>query len=319
MAASPTFSIITPAFNGGPYLERTVRSALAQSHGDFELILVDDGSTDGSLERVARLGDPRLRIVRTANEGAPAACNVALEMSRGAYVALLDHDDLWSRGKLSSHLRCFEEHPETDLSFTWSSFIGPDDEEIGLPRPRRRGVITFEELLVDNVIGCSSSVAIRRRAIEAVGPFDRRLPLMYDLDLYLRILHARPASARAIPQVLAFYRRHPGQMSGNWRALRADWRALLDKARKLAPEPVARLEAQADANMIRYFAFVAYEGREFRAACDLLLEGLSRAPRAFAADPRNWKLTAACAAARLLPQPIHRRLEMLAGIGAAAR
>src|SRR5262249_2227769 len=151
------------------------------------------------------------------------------------------------------HLECFEQHPEVDLSFTWSSFVGPDDEEIELPPRRPRGSVTFEELLVDNVIGCSSAVAIRRRAIEAVGAFDPRLRLMDALDLYLRLLHARPASARAIPEVLAGYRRHPGQMSGSWRALRADWRVLLDKTGAFAPDTTARLAVRADANMMRYF------------------------------------------------------------------
>jgi glycosyltransferase involved in cell wall biosynthesis len=314
MPASPTFSIITPVFNAGGYLERTVRAALGQTFSDFELILVDDGSTDGAVDQLGRLEDPRLRVVRQSNEGAPAACNTGFEMAHGSYIALLDHDDLWAPDKLSRHLRTFSDHPEIDLTFTWSSFIGADDADLGLPQRRWRGCVTFEQLLVDNVFGCSSSVAIRRRAIEEVGAFDRALPMMYDLDLYLRILRSRPASALAIPEVLAFYRRHPAQMSHDWRLLRADWRTLLEKMRALAPVQTATLAMRAEVNMNRYFAYVAYENREFRDACDLLAHGFSLDARSFVTDARNWQLTAACLAGQLLPLRVHRRLEALAGV-----
>jgi glycosyltransferase involved in cell wall biosynthesis len=319
MPPSPTFSVITPVFNGGPYLERTIRSALRQSHSDFELILVDDGSTDGAVERLCRLEDPRLRVLRKQNEGAPAACNAGLAIARGPFIALLDHDDLWSPDKLTRHLQCFGEHPEVDLTFTWSSFIGADDEDLGLPVRRWRGRVTFEQLLVDNVIGCSSSVAIRRRAIDEVGEFDPQLPLMYDLDFYLRVLYARPASALAIPEILAFYRRHPAQMSHDWRALRTDWRKLLQKVRTLAQGRTSSLEIGAAVNMNRYFAYVAYESREFRQGWDLLAEGFRLDPRGFLIDSRNWKLTAAYLAGRLLPASVHRRLEALAGIRSALK
>ena len=318
MPTSPTFSILTPVFNAGGYLERTVRTALAQSCADFELILIDDGSTDGAVDRLSQLADPRLRVLRQANEGAPAACNAGLAIARGTYVALLDHDDLWSADKLIRHLRSFTDHPEIDLTFTWSSFIGADDEDLGLPQRRWHGCVTFEQLLVDNVFGCSSSVAIRRRAIEEAGAFDRALPMMYDLDLYLRILRARPASALAIPEVLAFYRRHPAQMSHDWRPLRADWRTLLEKMRALAPAQTAALAIRAEVNMNRYFAYVAYENRDFRAACHLLAQGLSLDARSFVTEPRNWQLTAACLAGRLLPARVHRGLEGLARVRRSA-
>ena len=314
MFRSPEFSIITPVFNAGAYLVHTVQSALRQSCSDFELILVDDGSTDNAVDESRQLGDPRLRVLRQSNRGAPSASNAGLDVARGMYIAFLDHDDLWAPEKLARHLQYFRAHPDVDITFTWSSYIGEADQDLGLPTRRWWGQVTFEQLLVDNIIGSSSSVAIRRPSIERAGGFDVRLPLMYDLDLYLRVLRLRPASALAIPEVLSFYRRHSTQMSRDWRVLRNDWQVLIEKFRSLAPEETASVELRANINMNRYFAYVAYERREFRCGCRLLAEGFHFHPPSFLADLRNWKLTAACFAGWLLPASIYRRLEILAGI-----
>lgn len=314
MTDAPAFSIITPVFNAGVYLVRTVESALRQTYSDFELILVDDGSTDDAIDGVLRLRDPRIRVLKQANQGAPSACNSGLNASRGAYIALLDQDDLWSAEHLARHLETFHRHPEVDLTFAWTAYIGEVDQDLGLPVRRWSGQITFDELLVDNVIGATSSAVIRRAAIEKAGGFDPRLLLIYDLDLFLRILRLRPANALAIPEVLTFYRRHSLQMSQDWRALRMDWKALLGKFCSMSPKDTAHLRLKADVNMTRYCAFLAYERREFDSGCRLLGDGFRMDPLGFLMDVRNWKLTTACLAGWVLPAGIHRRLESLAGI-----
>ena len=314
VSTEPLFSIITPVYNAGPFLLRTVQSVLRQTCADFEVILVDDGSTDDALDTVAALRDDRLRVLRQPHGGAPAASNAALERARGAYVALLDQDDLWAPQKLARHRDAFLANPDIDLTFTWTSFIGEADQDLHLPPRCWHGGVSFEQLLVDNVIGVTSSVAIRREVLQKTGLFDTSLPLVYDLDLYLRILQLRPANALSIPEVLTFYRRHSVQMSRDWRPLQRDWHALLQKLRKLAPEQTARLGSRADLNMTRYLAYLAYERRAFDDGCTLLAEAFRLDRLAFLGDLRNWKLTAACLSGRLLPGSLHRRLEALAGI-----
>src|SRR5208337_189042 len=139
MTGAPAFSIITPVFNAGVYLVRAVESALRQTYSDFELIIVDDGSTDGAIDGVLRLRDPRIRVLRQANHGAPSASNSGLNASRGAYIAFLDQDDLWSPEKLARHLETFRRHPEVDLTFTWVARIGELDQDLGLPVREWRG------------------------------------------------------------------------------------------------------------------------------------------------------------------------------------
>jgi glycosyltransferase involved in cell wall biosynthesis len=310
---TPAFSIITPVFNAGVYLARTVESVLSQSYSDFELILVDDGSTDDAIDGILRLRDPRIRVLRQANRGAPSARNSGLNASRGVYIALLDQDDLWSAEKLARHLETFRCHPEVDLTFTWTRYIGEADQDLGLPVRRWRGKVAFHELLVDNVIACSSA-AIRRAAVEKAGGFDPRLPIIHDQDLFLRVLRLRPANALAIPEVMTFHRRHSVQVTQDWRPLRRDQKALLEKFCSMFPEETEHLRVKAEVNMTRYCAFLAYERREFDSACKLLSEGFCLDPPGFLRDVRNWKLAAASLAGWALPTGIHRRLESWAGI-----
>ena len=303
-----------PVYNGGPYLREAVSSALSQTFPDFELILMDDGSTDGAVDALRCLGDNRLRLLSQPNQGPAAACNAALAVAQGEYVAFLDQDDLWGPQKLERHLQCFRANPNVDLTFTWFGYIGERGQDLGF-RPRRwNGKVSFEQLLVDNVIGATSPVAIRRVAVSQAGGFDSSLSMSYDLDLYLRVLQLRPDNALAIPEVLTQYRRHPDQMSRDWRALRRDWEALLAKYRLLAPDAVRRTERSANTIMYHYFASVAYERREFDAGLKLLAEGLQRDPAGFARSARHWKALLACLAGRLLPKSVHQRLEALAGL-----
>lgn len=313
-SSAPLFSIITPVFNPGLYLIPAIQSVLRQSCQDFELILVDDGSTESALDEIARMTDPRLRFSRQTNRGAPSACNAGLEIARGEYIAFLDQDDRWAPEKLARHLECFRAHPDVDLTFTWTSYIGEGDQDLGF-RPRHwSGRISLGQLFAENVIDCSSAVAIRRVAIEQAGSFDPSLHFLYDLDLCLRVLALRPANGLAIEAVLTQYRRHSDQLSKDWRPLNDDWQELRRKLLSLAPETTVRLAARADAGMMRYFAYVAYERGQFVSGWGLLARGFFLDPPGFATDSRTWKLLLACTAGWALPGVVHRRLQALVGI-----
>jgi glycosyltransferase involved in cell wall biosynthesis len=111
-------SILMPAFNAGYYLEESVRSILDQTHRDLELILVDDGSTDGSVETVAdKVRDLRLKIYRTANRGKPAAMNFAMERATGEYYAMQDADDISHPRRIEKQIRCLVENPDIAACF----------------------------------------------------------------------------------------------------------------------------------------------------------------------------------------------------------
>ena len=312
--AVPLVSVLICLYNGERFLAGTIDSALAQTHRDFELIVVDDGSTDGSLAVLNSYADPRLRVIRQPNSGAAAALRAGLQVARGVYIAPLDQDDLWEAGNLAAHVGELESRPGTALTFSWFRVIDDQGRDIGISSSRYRGTIDFEDLLRDFVIGATSNVVLRRTAIDRAGGVDSSLPGMYDLDLCLRIALLEPGNVAAIPCHLMRYRRHAGQLSRNLAALKLEWAQVLDKLRQLAPREVARVEKRARSNMSRYFARLAFEGARYAVGLQLLSEGCRCAPAAFIADRRNWLTGAACLSGLLAPARLHRRLEGLAGL-----
>jgi glycosyltransferase involved in cell wall biosynthesis len=293
-------SIVTPVYNAGRYLDASVSSALAQTLDDFELILVDDGSTDGAVDRLAH-HDPRLRILRQPNRGAAAASNAALAVARGRYIALLDQDDLWDPRLLEAHYHFLEESPELDFCFTWSHYIDAEGEPIPLPARRWSGNVSFELLVRDFVVGNTSSLAFRKSAVDRVGPLDPQLRFIYDLDLVLRVALLRRDNGAAIERDLCAYRRHSLQMSRQRVLYLEEWQAMLAKLEAQAPDLVTPLRREATANMMRYFAILAYESGDLSAGAKLLATAVFANPLRSALDARNWKVAAAILAAALLP------------------
>ena len=307
---SPLFSILVPVFNAGEYLDRAIASVRAQTWTDFELILVDDGSTDDAIDRACSIGDSRLRVIRQSNQGPPAALNRGLEVASGEYVALLDADDFWAPNKLERHREYFLAYPNAELTFTGIVYVGADDEPLNLPQRQPEGSFTFEELLVDFVIGSSSAIAVRRTAAHRAGSFDPAMRYMYDVDLALRIARSRTASVVGIAEPLTFYRRRPGQQTSDWRPMAHYWAKILHKHRLPDDDAAAaRLVCLANLNMHRYFSYLSYEQGDLSNAFALLRTAFVMDPVRFMGDVRNWKLGMACGAATILPVRTLRWLE----------
>lgn len=311
--AHPRISVLTPVHNAGPFLVQTARSVLAQTFQDFEFILIDDGSTDGCTASVAALGDPRVAIISQASAGAPQALNIALQRARGEIVAFLDQDDLWLPTKLERHLQTFAAYPDTGLTFDWSQMIDARGERVGPSSPRTYGTVSFDRLVQDFVIGNTSALVIRSEVLAQAGPFNSRLPRMYDIDLCWRVAALRPDNCRAVPEYLTLYRRHPGQMSFDWHALQHEWQTLLGLVESYAPHDLGHVLPKADSNMIRFFAWVAAERRDFRAASRLLFTAVRKAPSTAITDRRNWLLLAVIAGGMVLPRRLHRAALSLGG------
>jgi hypothetical protein len=181
-ARPPTVSVIIPTYQRRELVEQAVASVMAQTYRDFELIVIDDGSTDGTREALPALPgvDGRLRYHWQPNRGVAAARNAGLRLARGPIVTFLDSDNLWRPNHLETVTRALERHPEAVLAFS-------------RPRARRRreGETLVRppalDLLIGNIVGDTSTAAVRRDAVLAVGGFDERLQLMEDADLWLRL------------------------------------------------------------------------------------------------------------------------------------
>jgi glycosyltransferase involved in cell wall biosynthesis len=184
---APRFSVIIPLFNKRAYFARTLDGLLRQDFADFEAVIVDDGSVDGSAELVDAHPDPRIRVFRQANAGPGPARNTAARHARGEWLALLDADDLWAPDHLSTLDRIIRTVPDVGFISTKALWITAARLDPAMVLPRR-GTIRRMEYFKDRgeVWGTASSVAVRRAPFLATGGFGSFCP-GEDMDLYARL------------------------------------------------------------------------------------------------------------------------------------
>jgi len=225
---APLVSVVIPAYNAEAYIEAAVESVLAQAFRDFELIVVDDGSTDSTAVRLGAYGDA-LRCLRQPNGGVSQARNRGVEASRGRLVAFLDADDVWLPEKLGMQTSLLESRIDCRVCYTAATVADAALRPIAVDRISENLVTTQHILLRGNVVPAGgSSVLCERELLRETGGFDPSLSLCADWDMWLR-LAARTRFA-GIDDPLVLYRRTPGSMSGDPRVLERDTLTLLDKA-----------------------------------------------------------------------------------------
>ena len=185
--ATPPVSVIIPTFNRAHVLSRAIDSVLGQSFEDFELLVVDDGSADGTAELMERYGrwHPRVRyLVQSANAGVSAARNRGMNEACGRLIAFLDSDDEWLPEKLAAQVSFFDEAPrDVGLLYGGVRTVGASTWVF---RPKTRGWI-HPNLLERNVIHSTSNVMIRREVFEKIGGFQEQIPAIEDWDYWIRV------------------------------------------------------------------------------------------------------------------------------------
>jgi glycosyltransferase involved in cell wall biosynthesis len=199
-------SVVIPCFNLGSYLDEAVDSVLAQTFQDFEIVVVDDGSTDEQTRRL--LSDyrkPRTRVIRSENRGLPAAKNLGLAQTTGPYVCMLDADDRLDPALLEKSVAALDGDPSVAFVSHWLRTFGDETWEW---KPTR---CDAPSLLDVNTV--NGAALVRRTALEAVGGFDESMrDGCEDWDLWIGLVE-RGFKGRILPEVLFHYRRRPESMS----------------------------------------------------------------------------------------------------------
>lgn len=300
-------TVITCAYNIAPYIRESALSALKQTYSNLELIVIDDGSTDGTLDRIQDITDPRLRVLKRSHQGQAAAMNAGIAQARGEYIALLDGDDAWLPAKLERHLAFHADHPDVDMTYSGSREMDAEGNVGGLlPTANRR--VTFRELLIENPIHNGSVAVVRKEALEEAGAFDDDLAACHDLDMWLRLVQLREGNIFGISEPLTLYRRRPNQVSSSTRRMEEGWNQCIAKVALVAPDDVRATEAARQVNLRRYFAYVSYQTRQFGSALRYLGRSLLSSPISFVMDRRNALLAGACVSGILLPGSWHQAL-----------
>jgi len=247
-SSSPTVSVVIPAYNAAPWIAETLDSVLAQTFLDFEVIVVDDGSSDKTPEVVAGYGS-RVRYLRKENGGAASARNVGIRAARGSYIAFVDADDLWLPEKLQLQMDLFSRHP--DLAWVYSDAI-VFDQESGQEAFKTSDVTKLyagdilRPLLLFNFIASPTPV-IRRDVLGTAGYFDELRDLHGSEDWNMWLWIAAKYQVRFVERPLAKYRRHATSMTGTMHlqsAFRSRW-TIIENAVARDPERLSDLREQA--------------------------------------------------------------------------
>lgn len=272
MPTQPLVSVIVPAFNAAIFIRQTLESVLSQTYQNIEVMVVDDGSQDQTLQIVQSMAnnDNRLKIHQQPNKGAAAARNLAIEKSGGEYIAPIDADDLWYSRKIEKQVESMlRGGPSLGLVYTWWISI----DERGLPfysSPKWEIEGSVQKTLIAiNFIGNASVPMIRRTCFEEVGGYNTNWKKQggqgcEDWDLSLRI--AEKYQLGFVPEYLVQYRSVRGSMAGNLAIMKKSHELLIQSVKERHPAIDDRVLRTSTTNFYLYLAAVNYRSGDYKGA-----------------------------------------------------
>ncbi len=267
---SPLISVIVPAYNAERFLAKTLDSILAQTYPHFEVLVIDDGSTDqtAAIAQAYAQRDPRIHYLKQANGGVAAARNLGIGEAKGVFIAPIDADDIWYPENLERQVQCFLAAGErVGLVYSWSVDIDEADHLLGGFRASDLEGKVYPTLILHNFLGNASAALIRRSCWEQVGGFDPSFRAQQaqgceDWDLYLRI--AERFEFRVVPAFLVGYRKLRGTMSGDYRQMARSHALVMQAVQTRHPEIPQRLYQLAQTNLYMYFAQQGIRFNQFK-------------------------------------------------------
>jgi glycosyltransferase involved in cell wall biosynthesis len=186
---SPTVSVVIPTYNRGHLIGRSIKSVLNQTYQDFEIIVIDDASTDNTEELIFSLGNGRIRYVRhEKNKGCAAARNTGIKVARGEFIAFQDSDDEWLPEKLEKQMKVFETAPK-NVGVVYTGFYritGNEKTYVPYSWVSKKDGDIHQELLTGNFVG-SPTIIARAGYLKKIGLVDEKIPHFEDWDLVLRL------------------------------------------------------------------------------------------------------------------------------------
>jgi glycosyltransferase involved in cell wall biosynthesis len=274
----PKVSVIIPAYNAIAYLKEAVDSVLKQTFTDFEVLIVDDGSSDGTVEWASQIPDPRVRLISQENQGSSGARNTGITAAQGEYIALLDADDIWQPTKLQKQVRYLEENPSIGLVDTWTVLINQQGQSTGkIVVSYAEGDDVWKQLVqFKPVCPCDSTPLIRRRCFETVGLFNTELPFLEDLDMWIRL--ASQYRFGVIKEPLVQYRQHPGSKSTNCQGTLEAFRTIIEKAFESVPAELLPLRERGYGHINLYLAWRAINNQDYEQAIHFNRQAIAHSP-----------------------------------------
>jgi glycosyltransferase involved in cell wall biosynthesis len=318
----PTVSVVMPVYNVEAYVAASIRSVLNQTFDDFELIIVDDGGSDSSVDICRAFSDCRIKVL---NRGLPGARNTGIRIAQGEYIAIIDSDDVWMPDKLARHIAHFRQRPEVGVSYSASSFIDGDGKPIGLNQRPKLTNVTARDIFCRNPIGNGSVPVFRRKVLDDIAfaaqcdggsevwYFDEAFRYCEDVECWTRISLTTAWRFEGLADCLTQYRVVKGGLSANTSRMYEFWIKARDKAATYAPEFIALNGKRAEGYQLRYYARRAVKEGNGRLALAQIYRALSLYPFMIVEEPVRTIVTAiATVAVYLIPiRFLEKTFEML--------
>ena len=256
----PLISVIIPVYNGERTIQETIESVLNQTFSDLELIVINDGSQDSTLEIVSQVTDPRLKVFSYPNAGQAASRNRGFALASGEYISFIDADDLWTPDKLEAQLKALQANPQAAVAYSWSDYIDDNGQFL-----RRGSHITvngdvYANLLLQDFLDNGSNPLICRQALTEIGGFNETLTPAEDWDLWLRLASRYHFVAVPSPQILYRVSAISTSASANVFKLERACLRVIEQAFAQAPVSLQYLKKDSLANLYKYLIYKALEG-----------------------------------------------------------
>ena len=269
-------SVIIPTYNYSRFIGEAIDSALAQTRAPLEVIVVDDGSTDGTAEVLAAYGD-RIRVLRQKNSGVAMARNAGIAAARGEYLAFLDSDDAWYPRKLERQMPRFDAEPSLGLVHCGAETIDSEGRTLKMSVDGMEGQVAEAMLRLDRevIMPQGSSIVVPKRVAEEIGGFDARLPPSEDWDFCYRV--AARYAVGYVAEVLVRYRLHGSGIHMNIGRMERAMLIALEKA--FADPRVQPLRNYSYGRFHRVLAGCYFETREIGKFARNVVKSLRYDPR----------------------------------------
>lgn len=319
MSNGPYVSVVIPLYQTQRYIADALGSVLAQTFTDFEVLVIDDGSTDSGPAIARAIPDPRIRVITQLNRGLAGARNAGIAHSRGQVIAFLDADDLWQPEKLARHVAHLKADPDIGVSFSASRFIDDDGAPIGLIQKPTGTRYEASDIFCRNPVGNGSAPVIRRTALDAIAFYDPRFERICwfdesfrqseDIECWTRIAATTPWRFGYIDAPLTDYRVNTTGLSANTTKQLETWQRFRAKVESYAPGLAKAHGNRAQAYQMRYLARRAVRGGAANSpAFSMMCQALSLHPRLVVEEPARTLVTlAASLAQQLLPHTLFER------------
>ena len=246
----PVISVIIPTYNAERTILETITSVQKQTFSDFELLLINDGSSDRTLELLQNISDERLQIFSYENAGVSVARNRGIAHATGEVIAFLDADDLWTPDKLELQVAALQQHPQAGVAYSWTYIMDEKGKSFHVDESIFFEGDVYVNLLVRNFICSGSNSLIRRQAIESVGEFDPTLTHGEDWEFYLRLAADWPFVV--VPKAQILYRQTSGSASSKVEVMEKGVLRAVEKVFIAVPKELQYLKNQNLANFYQY-------------------------------------------------------------------